>query len=172
MDRIATFRSFIQKSPADPFPRYGLAMELKGRGELDAAWSAFHELVTQFGDYVPTYLHAGGTLVARGRRDEAADIFRKGIEVATRRGDTHARGELETALAELAPDLTRDDDHESSEPHVVAALVGRPRLLAACGKKTPPASPENAGAKSGSAIAPTGATGGTGYGGMGYGGKK
>ena len=103
MDRIATFRSFIAKSPSDPFPRYGLAMELKGRGELAEAWSAFEDLIAKFPDYVPTYLMAGGTLVALGRKDEAADIYRKGIEVATRRGDQHARGELETALSEIAP---------------------------------------------------------------------
>jgi predicted Zn-dependent protease len=103
MDRLATFRSFIQKSPADPFPRYGLAMELKGLGKLDDAAAAFAELMTQFPDYVATYLHAGSTEVARGRRTEAAEIFRKGVEVATRRGDTHARGELDSALAELAP---------------------------------------------------------------------
>jgi tetratricopeptide (TPR) repeat protein len=100
MDRIATFRSFIAKTPTDPFPRYGLAMELKGRGELAEAWSAFEELLTKFPDYVPTYLMAGGTLVALGRRAEAVDIYRKGIEVASRRGDQHARRELEDALGE------------------------------------------------------------------------
>jgi tetratricopeptide (TPR) repeat protein len=103
MDRIATFRSFIAKSPTDPFPRYGLAMELKGQGKLDEAWAAFEELLTQFPDYLATYLMAGGTLVALARKDEAADIYRKGIEVATRRGDQHARRELEGALAEITP---------------------------------------------------------------------
>lgn len=103
MDRIATFRSFISKSPSDPFPRYGLAMELKGRGELDEAWAVFEELISKFPDYVATYLMAGGTLVALGRKDEAADIYRKGIEVAARRGDQHARRELEGALAEITP---------------------------------------------------------------------
>lgn len=103
MDRLATFRSFIQKSPADPFPRYGLAMELKGRGLLDEAALAFTELMTQFPDYVAAYLQAGNVEVGRGKRTEAAEIFRKGIEVAQRRGDAHARGELESALAELAP---------------------------------------------------------------------
>ena len=103
MDRIATFRSFIARSPSDPFPRYGLAMELKGRGELTEAWTVFAELVDQFPDYVPTYLMAGGTLVALGRKAEAADIYRRGIAVATRRGDAHARRELEAALAEVAP---------------------------------------------------------------------
>ena len=103
MDRLATFRSFIAKSPTDPFPRYGLAMELKGQGDLEGAWAAFEELITKFPDYVATYLMAGGTLVALGRKDEAADTYRKGIEVATRRGDQHARRELEAALAEITP---------------------------------------------------------------------
>jgi len=103
MDRIATFKTFISRSPTDPFPRYGLAMEHKGQGQLTEAWDVFTELLAKFPDYVPTYLMAGGTLVALGRRDEAADVYRRGIEVAGRRGDSHARSELESALAELAP---------------------------------------------------------------------
>ncbi len=101
MDRIATFQTFISRTPTDPFPRYGLAMEYKGAGRLDDAWATFQELVEKFPDYVPTYLMAGGTLEALGRRDEAAALYRTGIEVAGRRGDLHARKELETALAAL-----------------------------------------------------------------------
>jgi hypothetical protein len=102
MDRIATLKTFIERSPADPFPRYGLAMELKHRGDLAAAAEAFAQLATQFPDYVPTYLMAGGTLVALGRKADAASTFRRGIEVAAGSGDAHARRELEAALAELA----------------------------------------------------------------------
>jgi len=101
MDRIATFKSFIARTPTDPFPRYGLAMEHKTRGELDAAWAAFSELLDQFPDYVPSYLMAGGTLAALGRKAEAAAVYRRGIEAATRKSDLHARGELESALGEL-----------------------------------------------------------------------
>jgi len=103
MDRIASFKSFISRSPADPFPRYGLAMEHKGQGQLPEAWAVFAELIENFPDYVPTYLMAGGTLLALGRRDEAADVYRRGIEVAGRRGDGHAKNELAAALAELTP---------------------------------------------------------------------
>jgi Tfp pilus assembly protein PilF len=103
MDRIASFRTFIERTPSDPFPRYGLAMEHKTRGELEQAWTQFEQLLAQFPDYVPTYLMAGGTLVALARTMEADAIYRKGIEVATRRGDQHARGELESALAEITP---------------------------------------------------------------------
>lgn len=104
MDRLANFRSFISRSPQDPFPRYGLAMEHRTRGELAEAWAAFAELLENFPTYVPTYLMAGGTLVSLGRKEEAADIYRRGAEVASTSGDQHARGELEAALAELSPD--------------------------------------------------------------------
>jgi predicted Zn-dependent protease len=100
MDRIASFKTFIAKSPKDPFPRYGLAMEHKTRGEHDLAWAQFAELLDQFPDYVPTYLMAGGTLVALGRPAEAAEVYRKGIVAAAK--DAHARKELEAALAELS----------------------------------------------------------------------
>lgn len=103
MDRIGTFQSFIARAPDDPFPRYGLAMEHKSRGDLAAAWTVFSELLDRFPDYVPTYLMAGGTLIGLGRPEEAADVFRRGIEVATRTRDAHARGELETALHEALP---------------------------------------------------------------------
>ena len=72
----------------------------RGAATSQAAWAAFSELLDQFPDYVPTYLMAGATLTALGRRDEAAEVYRRGIDVATRRGDPHARGELETALNE------------------------------------------------------------------------
>jgi tetratricopeptide (TPR) repeat protein len=103
MDRIATFKSFIQRSPTDPFPRYGLAMEHKTRGDLAEAWAAFEDLLARFPDYVPAYLMAGGTLVALGRRDEAAGVYRRGLEAAAKKRDQHAHGELEAALAELRP---------------------------------------------------------------------
>lgn len=101
MDRIATFKSFIARAPADPFPRYGLAMELRTQGNLAEAWTAFSDLLDNFPEYVPTYLMAGGTLTALGRKDEAQAVYRRGIDAATRKGDSHARGELEAALNDL-----------------------------------------------------------------------
>lgn len=106
MDRVAALTRFIEQSPGDPFPRYGLALEYKSQGKLEEAARVFGELEGRFPDYVPQYLMAGGVLVGLGRRDEAARTYRKGIEVATRRGDAHAKGELEAALAELGSPMT------------------------------------------------------------------
>jgi len=102
MDRITTFKTFIARTPGDPFPRYGLAMEYKGRGELAQAWTVFSELLEQFSGYVATYLMAGNTLAALNRHSEAADVYRRGVDVAAKANDSHARGELESALAEIS----------------------------------------------------------------------
>lgn len=102
IDRIATFRALIAKAPQDPFPRYGLAMEFRSRGELEASAAAFDELIATFPDYVPSYLMAGGVAAKLGRTEIARALFQRGIEVATARGDSHARGELQAALAEAS----------------------------------------------------------------------
>jgi tetratricopeptide (TPR) repeat protein len=102
MDRIATFQSFIARSPEDPFPRYGLAMELKGCGRIDDAIREFAILMERFPDYVPTYLMAGTTLAELGRTAEARDAMTRGLSAAQKKGDRHAASELESALAALA----------------------------------------------------------------------
>ncbi len=99
--RIEMLRSFIDQRPTDPFPRYALALEHRNAGQLDDAWRAFQELLTHHTDYTATYLHAGATLVALGRVEEARDVYRRGVEACVRKGDHHALGELEGALAGL-----------------------------------------------------------------------
>jgi hypothetical protein len=98
VDRVATFQSFIARSPKDPFPRYGLAMEYKSRGMIDEARAAFAELVEQFPDYVPTYLHAASVAETV---DDKRSLLARGIDASSRKGDLHAKKELEAALAEL-----------------------------------------------------------------------
>jgi tetratricopeptide (TPR) repeat protein len=99
--RIDALLGFIQQKPQDPFPRYALALEYKNAGRLDEARATFDALMSAHPDYTAAYLHAGNTLVALGLRDDARAIYQRGVDVCVRRGDTHARGELEGALASL-----------------------------------------------------------------------
>ena len=101
MDRIAHLQSFIEQQPGEPFPRYGLAMEHRNAGDLDKAQAVFDLLAETFPDYLAAYLMAGNNLADLGRPDEAAERYRRGIEVARKQGNGHTRGELEAALAEL-----------------------------------------------------------------------
>jgi len=99
--RIEMLQAFIAQKPRDPFPRYALALEYKNAGRLEDARATFAELMTVDPHYTATYLHAGNVLLALSRREEARSTYQAGIAEAVRAGDTHARGELEGALAAL-----------------------------------------------------------------------
>ncbi|HWM86525.1 MAG TPA: tetratricopeptide repeat protein [Kofleriaceae bacterium] len=101
MDRLAVLRQFVASSPDDPFARYGLAMELVGRGQLDDACQAFQDLVDRMPDYAPAYLMYGNALAASGDAKRAAEMYRRGAEVSGRSGDSHTQGENLAALAAL-----------------------------------------------------------------------
>ena len=96
-------RAFIaSSSPSDPFPRYGLAQEYKNAGRLDEARATFDALMSAHPDYTAAYLHAGNALLALGAARRRARRLRSAASrPASRRGDAHARGELEGALASL-----------------------------------------------------------------------
>jgi tetratricopeptide (TPR) repeat protein len=94
-------KKFVAARPGDPFPRYGLAQEHKNAGRLAEARDEFQVLVREHPDYTAAYLHAGNVALALGMRDEARDLYTQGIEACIRKGDAHARGELEGALAGL-----------------------------------------------------------------------
>jgi tetratricopeptide (TPR) repeat protein len=102
MSRIDALVGFIQQNPKDPFPQYALALEYKNGGRLDDAHATFDALMTTHPDYTAAYLHAGNTALALGLRDQAKAVYQRGIDVCARRGDAHARGELEGALASLS----------------------------------------------------------------------
>jgi predicted Zn-dependent protease len=99
--RLETLRKFVAQSPNDPFPRYGLAMELKNAGRPDEAEATFAELEARFPDYVPQYLMRANLLVAMGRGADARATLARGIVVAARAGNGHAKGEMEAALDAL-----------------------------------------------------------------------
>jgi tetratricopeptide (TPR) repeat protein len=101
MDRIAMLRKFIAESADDPFPRYALALELKGKGDAAGAAAEMQELLNRKPDYLAAYLQYGMLLQALGRTDEAKVAYAKGQAVARTKGDSHALSELTQALESM-----------------------------------------------------------------------
>jgi predicted Zn-dependent protease len=99
--RLEVLRAFVAQRPQDPFPRYGLAMELKSTGDPQGAWAAFESLIAEHPDYIASYGPAGEVLVALGRPEDAKTVYAHGIEACARKNDAHMRGNLEDALAAL-----------------------------------------------------------------------
>ena len=101
MDRVAQLRKFIEVSPREPFPRYALALELKGQGDPQGAAAELETLLRQAPDYLAAYLQLGTLLQALGRMGEARGALERGQEVARRQGNGHTLSELTTALEAL-----------------------------------------------------------------------
>lgn len=102
LDRLETLKSILAQNPGDALARYGLAMEFVKAGSYELAVAEFRELVALKPDHAYAYFHAGQTLEKLGRKDEARAIYAQGIEAAARKGDPHARDELQAALDQLS----------------------------------------------------------------------
>jgi cytochrome c-type biogenesis protein CcmH/NrfG len=100
--RRQMLEEFVAKKPDDPFSRYGLAMECMNGGDTGAADGHFRELLQRNADYVPAYLMYAQMLSRAARADEARRVLNIGIVAADKKGDQHARSEMETLLAEIA----------------------------------------------------------------------
>ena len=101
MDRIALLRGFLADDPDDAFTRFALAQELAKAGDTEEALGGYEALRRDQPGYVGTYYHLGALLESVGRAEEAAAVYRAGIDEAARAGDAHARSELQGALLAL-----------------------------------------------------------------------
>jgi tetratricopeptide (TPR) repeat protein len=99
--RLAFLEQHTASGTADSFAFYGLGMEYRKEGRVDDALATFNKLKDKDADYVPMYLMAGQMLIDAGRPDEAKTWLEIGIAVAQRKGDSHALGELQSALASV-----------------------------------------------------------------------
>jgi tetratricopeptide (TPR) repeat protein len=101
MNRRDRLLEMLKSSPDDPFLHYGLAMEHRSAGELDAALACLRRAIACDADYVAAYFHQGQVLAEQGHTDAARQILRQGIETARRTGDGHAAEEMTGLLESL-----------------------------------------------------------------------
>lgn len=101
MDKIAGLKEILAADPRNSFARYGMAMELASRGETASALSEFDKLLTIDPNYTQGYFMAAQTLVRGGRKSEAVERLKAGIDCATREGNNHAVSEMQAMLDEL-----------------------------------------------------------------------
>jgi len=101
MDKIAALREILAADPGNSFARYGVAMELAGRGETAASLEEFNTLLKNDPDYTAGYFMAAQTLANAGRKAEAVDRLKAGVSSAARSGNHHALSEMQAMLDDL-----------------------------------------------------------------------
>jgi tetratricopeptide (TPR) repeat protein len=102
--RLAYLEKVTREGSTEPMAWYGLAMEYRTLERWDEALQTFTTLRTTNPDYVAAYLMCGQMLEKIGHKDDAREWLEAGIEAAKKKRDTHALGELESALAALGGD--------------------------------------------------------------------
>ncbi len=97
-ERLERLRALVDGNPTNSFLRYGLALELVNGGDLESARREFEGLLSADPEYLAAYYHSGRTLEKLGQADQARECYGRGIGVASRQSNDHARSELQAAL--------------------------------------------------------------------------
>jgi predicted Zn-dependent protease len=101
MDKIPGLTEILAMDPNNSFARYGLAMELAGSGQTQAALREFDTLLKNDPEYTAGFFMSAQTLASAGMHAEAIDRLKAGMASAKRSGNNHALSEMQAMLDEL-----------------------------------------------------------------------
>jgi tetratricopeptide (TPR) repeat protein len=102
MPTIEQLEKLLTIDPEDPFVHYGIGQERAKLGEHEQAIECFDEALKLDATYCYAYYFKAISLKQLGRRDEAVDVIRDGIEQAKGAGDGKARSELEALIVTIS----------------------------------------------------------------------
>jgi predicted Zn-dependent protease len=95
---IETLKALVAKNPNNPLGRYGLANEYLKLGMYEEAISEIEAYLRLKDDEGAVYRMLGEALLKLGRKEEAKEAYRKGIEAAERHGHPGMAEEFEEIL--------------------------------------------------------------------------
>jgi tetratricopeptide (TPR) repeat protein len=98
-ERLEKLQKMLEREPNDAFLLYGIAMEHKKLNDAAAALEFFDRVTRLDPGYCYAYHQKGLVHELQGDTDAAKAAYREGIDAAIKKGDDHARGEIEAALS-------------------------------------------------------------------------
>jgi Tfp pilus assembly protein PilF len=104
---LQSLLQFYEEDPNDPFNTYALALEYS-KSDLARAETLFRKLLTEHPKYLPAYYHAARLLADRGKVEEAASTYQKGMALAKELGNAKIQREL-TGAYQLFMDEQEDE---------------------------------------------------------------
>ena len=96
--KIETLKALVEKNPNNPLGRYGLANEYLKLEMYDEAINEINAYLKLKDDEGAVYRILGEALLKLGRKEEAKEAYRKGIETAHRHGHPGMAAEFEETL--------------------------------------------------------------------------
>lgn len=101
MPSIEQLEKLLTIDPDDPFVHYGIGQERAKLGQHEQAIACFDQALSIDESYCYAYYFKAISLKELGRREDAVDVIRTGIERATKAGEGKARSELEGLMHTL-----------------------------------------------------------------------
>src|SRR5688572_8364589 len=98
-ERLEKLTQLLAREPNDTFLIYGLALEHKKLGDDARATALLDRVIAIDPGYCYDYYQKGMAFESTGDSEAAKSAYRAGIDAAKKKGDAHAQGELEAALA-------------------------------------------------------------------------
>ncbi len=100
--RRVMLESSLAEDPADPFLRYGLALQCLREGDTDEGRERLLALIADHpADQVAAHQQLGQSYLEAGDGSRAREMLERGIALARSRGDWHAAAEMETLVAQI-----------------------------------------------------------------------
>ena len=97
--RMRQLEQLLERSPTDPFLLYGIALEHKKLKDLPHALEYLERTIAADPGYAYAYFQRGQVYEMTGDLAAARASYLAGIDAAAKKGDAHARSELEGALS-------------------------------------------------------------------------
>ena len=98
-ERLEKLQQMLAKEPNDTFLLYGIALEHKKLNDPAASLEFLDRVTGLDPGYCYAYHQKGLVHESQGDPDAAKVAYREGIQAAIKKGDDHARGEIEAALS-------------------------------------------------------------------------
>ena len=99
--RIEALKNFLARDPNDSFSRYALALEVASDGHFEESIIELQELVSRDPNYIAGFHQLGKMLTKMNRTQEAKNIYRLGIDLATKQNNLLEKNELIEELEEI-----------------------------------------------------------------------
>jgi len=99
--QVEMFHKVLEIDPVDQVANFGLGSIYLDTGKLEEALSPLRTVVEHYQDHSAAYLALGKTLEKLSRKEEAANVYKKGIEAASKKGDLMPLKDMQSRLNQI-----------------------------------------------------------------------
>jgi len=99
--QVEMFHKVLEIDPIDQVANFGLGSIYLDTGKFEEALDPLKTVVEHYRDHSAAYLALGKTLEKLSRKEEAAEVYKKGIEAASKKGDLMPLKDMQTRLNQI-----------------------------------------------------------------------